>query len=97
MVPIDAADAAAVTIMRDGARSGTAAFRITGRRDGSLHVGTPGLAADGCGADIVINYAGDSFDLYAFGEQVSGALHTLRRVLLTRLARQAALIPANRS
>ncbi len=47
--------------------------------------------------DVLISYAGDSYDLCFRGEQVSGAIHTLRSVLRRRLLSEAARNPANRA
>lgn len=74
------------------APAGRLDVNIFGRADGTLGIETPVHGAP----DVTVEYCGDSYVLTAFGEVVEGALHTLSRVLYTRLARQAALIPANR-
>lgn len=96
MKPVDAALPATQQIVADPAKDGTASYVVTGRLDGSQHV-APYRPAPGTGVhpDVVITYAGDTYDLYAFGETVSGQIHTLFRVLLTRLSRHAARNPAN--
>lgn len=90
----DACTAALDQIIADHAPKGYVAYVVTGRADGVLIADRHDPLGAGH-ADVIINYAGDTYDLYAFGEHVSGQLHTLRRVLLTRLCRHAAKNPAN--
>ena len=99
MIPVmnltDAANPALLHILGQLAACGSYSCGVIGRADGYLAVESFDPLFGGV-PDIRIDYCGDSFDLYAFGDPVvSGALHTLRRVLLTRLCRRAAKIPRN--
>lgn len=88
----DAAKPALDTILAAPAE-GTVEFTLTGCRDGLLLASKATRPGKG---DVVLEYHGtDRYTLCFGADIVTGVRHTLRRVLLTRLAYVAARIPAN--